>query len=43
MISTISRGVYRFSNTAIAAKTYSKFQEKYSAHLDSFKKKAGDH
>lgn len=43
MISTCFRGVYRFANAAIAGKTYAKFQEKYSAHLDAFKKKAGEH
>jgi hypothetical protein len=40
MISTCSKALYRFSSNAVAAKTYAKFQEKYSAHLDAFKKKA---
>lgn len=39
MISTCSRGIFRFSSNAIAAKTYAKFQEKYAAHIDAFKKK----
>lgn len=43
LISTYSRGIYRFSTNAIAAKTYAKFQEKYSAHLEAFKKKTTDH
>ncbi len=43
LISTYSRGIYKFSTNAIAAKTYAKFQEKYSAHLDAFKKKTADH
>ena len=39
MISPCTR-LFRFSSSnAIAAKTFSKFQEKYSAHLESFKKK----
>lgn len=43
MISPLYRNLYRFSSNAIASKTYAKFQEKYSAHLDAFKKKAGEH
>jgi hypothetical protein len=43
MISPFSRALYRFSSNAVAAKTYAKFQEKYSAHLDAFKKKADEH
>lgn len=43
MISTCSKTFYRFSSNAIAAKTYAKFQEKYSAHLEAFKKKSVDH
>lgn len=43
MISPLSRNLYRFATNAIAAKTYAKFQEKYSAHLDAFKKKANEH
>ena len=43
MISPFSRVLYRFSSNAVAAKTYAKFQEKYSAHLDAFKKKANEH
>lgn len=39
MISTFSRTSYRFATSAVAARTYAKFQEKYSAHLDAFKKK----
>jgi len=39
MISPFSQRLYRFSTNAIAAKTFSKFQEKYSAHLESFKNK----
>lgn len=43
MISTISKASFRFSTNAVAAKTYAKFQEKYSAHLESFKKKSIGH
>lgn len=43
MISPLSRPFFRFSTNAIAAKTYAKFQEKYSAHLEAFKKKTADH
>ena len=43
MISPISRNLFRFSSNAIAAKTYAKFQEKYSAHLQAFKQKTAEH
>ena len=36
-------GLFRFSNTAaISARTYAKFQEKYKANIDAFKKKVGE-
>lgn len=43
MISTLSRGTYSFSTKTITARTYAKFQEKYAAHLEAFKKKTTDH
>jgi hypothetical protein len=43
MISPVSKALYRFSSNAIAAKTYAKFQEKYTAHLDAFNKKTSEH
>ena len=40
MITTPLRfGLYRFSSSSIAAKTYAKFQEKYSANVAAFQKK----
>ena len=31
--------LFRFSSSAIASKTYAKFQEKYAANLEAFQKK----
>lgn len=43
MISPFSKGLYQFSTKTITARTYAKFQEKYAAHLEAFKKKTTDH
>lgn len=32
-------GLFRFSSSSIAAKTYAKFQEKYSSNVAAFQKK----
>ena len=41
MISPLRHSLYRFSSTsAIASKTFSKFQEKYAANLEAFKSKS---
>lgn len=41
MISPFRHSLYRFSSaSAVASKTFSKFQEKYAANLDAFKSKS---
>lgn len=39
MILSAKSPIFRFSSSAIAAKTYAKFQEKYNANLEAFKSK----
>lgn len=39
MLTATKGPLYRFSSSAIAAKTYAKFQEKYAANLAAFNKK----